>query len=476
MPIKATVPIRIAVQILQAVIARYRGIFVVFVTRVVRSILYLWRKGSKGVYYAFKLIFFQRSLVFTFAIAYIYEVVPKLLKKTLSHFYRFKFDTLHEDLASILVSPFSSDNLAIFLARLVATMNALNPLFVKMLAPLVQEKQVRFASTFMAGLTAALLNFPNFQEERIQKDRFYTFDWTLILATKAIDSVMSTVFSRIIDLPPGTSGFSDLVLCTVAVYLLMDAWFYNPEKLNPSYLKWLNKMSNIDADVLQGMRYLRDGSLNYGPASAGLPNQHHFENVARKYGKDASLGDLTIHDKLPCEVLHQFRSKSCVKHAAYTFFSQFATAFKFYGSVNLFVYTMVKKFYGNPCKIFLRTIRSSLSLTSLSTLHWCCICAVRNYHPHIYDQRFWDVMGPKIGAAVASFGIAFESAIRRSDLLTVIAPKALGTLLDSTPSEKNLWMETIVFSVSFAILVAYARSNPARLRGLIGKGFGYLIK
>lgn len=452
---------------------------------------------SKSLYkssiYTMRIVFFQRSIIITFLLAYLYEVIRRLSKNLLDHTLKLNFDSLPRDMWEILSDPLKSNRLPIFLARLIATLNALNPLMIKLLMPYIDGQNIQFVSTFLAGAISALVNFPNFQTQRVETNPYYTFNWTMVLLFKALDSCISSL-SSIAKISPQTDLCIDLALLMASIYCVMNAWYFSPEKLEPSYRKWLNKMSHTDEDLLQGLRYMRDGSLDYqhtlttttptAPLQATLPlsiqhaslqNQNHFMKFAQKYGQDAALGDLTTHKKLPCIVFHQFHCESCVKNTQHKFYTQLKTTLKLYASINLFVFVVVKKFYANPMTLILKTLRSSLILSSFTTLQCACICLVRNYHPkNIKDQKYWDLMAPKLGAAIAGIGTVFSK--NKSDLLLAIAPRSLGTFFDPKPTDSNLKLQTVLFSFSFAVLVAYGRLNPSRLKGTIGKGFGYMIK
>jgi len=84
-------------------------------------------------------------------------------------------------------------------------------------------------------------------------------------------------------------------------------------------------------------------------------------------------------------------------------------------------------------------------------------------------------LGIKIGSALAGLSVLFESAKKRQDLMLFVTPKALGTFFDAADSTKRRQLETAAFSFSFAILVAFARLSPARLRGVVGKGLSYMV-
>ncbi|KAI5951852.1 hypothetical protein KGF54_004927 [Candida jiufengensis] len=445
----------------------------------IKTVYFLYKIGLRNLNKVLRLIFYQRSIAFAFLFPYLCEVLPKTFKAVVKSILDLKFNDLPGKILEILKDPLESDRLPIFMIKLIATLNALNPLLLKALLPYVKGKHIQFVSTFLAGVIASLLNFPFFQDVKISQDRFYTFDWTLILIVKAFDTVVTSLASRDSTYFPIPSEYMDVLLAIVSSYLITNSWYFHPEKLNPSYVSWVNKMSVVDREVVEGMRYLNDGSLQYNPQDSekGSPcHQDHFINYAIKNNKNPELGDLSKHEKLPCEVLHQFRTKSCRKNAMIAFVKQFKRTFKFYAYINLFMYIVVKRFRGNIINILKKTIRSSLFISSLTTIQWCFICFIRNNHPIWKNQKFWDIFSAKIGAAFAGFGILFEYPQRRNDLLIFVTPKALGTFFNMEPTTLNKTLEVIGFSLSFATLVAFARSNPKRLRGLVGKGLSYMVK
>ncbi|KAI5968870.1 hypothetical protein CANMA_002044 [Candida margitis] len=357
--------------------------------------------------------------------------------------------------------------------RLVATLNALNPLFMKALYPYVDGEYFLFTTTFLAGLVSSLLNFPRFQQLKIEENKYYTFDWTFILVTKALDSVISATV-----LPQVSAETNDLVefsVILVSTYCVMTAWWFKPDRLSPGMVNWITKMSRIDPNIQKGMQLLNDGELDYNTQEA-LPSEDTFKIYADSKGKDPKLGDLRQQNKLPCEVLHEFTTKSCFKHTLDNFLAQFTSSLRFYSYINLFAFVFFRGFKGNLKKAFIKTIKSSLFVSSLTTIHWGCICSIRNYHPKLYNQRFWDILSIKAGSALAGLSVLFESAKRRDDLMLFVTPKALGTFFDATDSLERRKLETLAFSLSFAVLVAFARSSPTRLRGVVGKGLCYMVK
>ncbi|CAI5756477.1 unnamed protein product [Candida verbasci] len=362
------------------------------------------------------------------------------------------------------------------MAKLVALMNAFTPLCQELLLSTNAKLNVSFWSTFSSALIASFLTFPTFQIEKLKIDRHYTLDWTLILITRALDTIISSNFNTKKFVPEILKGNGDVVVFIISCFFIMVAWTFEPEKIDPGYLKWINDASMIDQEVVDGVRYMKEGTLDYSPTSK-LENQNHYVNYCLSKKQDPRLGDLTIQEKLPCYVLHQFQTKSCKTHAILRFIKEFKFSFKLYSSLNLFMFVFIKGFKGKPLKLLTKTIRSSVFLASFTTLYWIAYCFIRNNHPkNMFNQKFWDLLAPYFGSIACGFSVLIEKSNRRNELSLFLAPKALGTFVDSTPSDRNLNIEIIAFSLSFATLIAYARSNPTKLRGLVGKGLSYMIQ
>ncbi|CAD1808892.1 putative integral membrane protein [Candida parapsilosis] len=442
------------------------------IKRQLRIIVYIYRISTKNVIKAIRAIFLQRSTIVVAIFAYLCEVVPNLLKNATKHLFELKAKGFSSEAWQIIIAPLQADRSPIFMIRLVATLNAMNPIFMKLLYPYVDGEYFLFTTTFLAGLVSSILNFPRFQELKIEEDKFYTFDWTCILVTKAIDTVISTTVSPHVS--AHTNDLIDLSVILVSTYCVMTAWWFKPDKLSPQMVNWITKMTRIDPSVQKGVQELHEGTVSYTTQEAS-PEQDSFQSFAASRGKNSKLGDLTQHEKLPCEVLHEFTTHSCLKHTFDIFVSQFISSLRFYSYVNLFTFVFFRGFRGNMRKVCLKTIKSSLFVSSLTTIHWGCICFIRNHHPKWFGQKYWDILGIKIGSALAGLSVLFESAKKRQDLMLFVTPKALGTFFDAADSTKRRQLETAAFSFSFAILVAFARSSPARLRGVVGKGLSYMV-
>ncbi|RCK67086.1 hypothetical protein Cantr_03010 [Candida viswanathii] len=450
------------------------------VIRILRLIKYLTNLSIKTGIKIFRLIFVQRSTVSTFLFAYIYEVLPKLVSRFFSHLFKLDFKGYGSDVIQALSEPLDPGRLPVFMTKLVATLNAFLPIYTSILRPHIQPDQLLFFSSFCAAFTSAVLNFPSFQTEKLKQDRHYTLDWTLVLITRALDTVITSNFASMVDAKTSTlkhlDRFGDVIMFMASCYVIMETWFYEPEKLPPDYKRWIDKATAVDDEIVQGMKYLKSNQLNYDVQDQGGPQHDHFEKYCTKYGKIPSLGDPLKFDKLPCEIFHQFKTRSCLKHAVLRFWLQFKFAFKAYFAINAFVFIFVKKFRANPIRMLIKTVRSASFLGAYSAIQWGVFCYVRNNHPHWFGQRFWDVWALKAGSALSGISIMLEYPDRRDELSMYVAPKALGTFVDPEPTDKNIKMEILAFSLSFAVLIAYAKLNPAKLRGLLGKGLSFMVK
>lgn len=448
--------------------------------RIFRLIKYLTNLSIKTGIKIFRLIFVQRSTISTFIFAYIYEVVPKLLSRFFTHLFKLDFKGFSHDILLVLSDPLSPGRLPVFMTKLVATLNAFIPIYRSILISSVDPENLSFISSLCAAFTSAALNFPSFQAEKIKQDRHYTLDWTLILVTRALDTVITSNFAKLANPKSKTfkrlDQFGDVLMFMASCYVIMDTWFYEPEKLPPDYKRWVDKASAIDSEIVQGINYLKTNKLNYDLKDNGGVHHDHFEQYCIKHGKNPNYGDTGKVNKLPCEIFHQFKTKSCLRHTVYRFWLQFAFAFKAYFAINAFVFVFVKKFRGNPLRLLVNTIRSASFLGTFSGIQWGLFCYVRNNHPLWFDQRFWDIWALKLGSALSGTSILLEYPHRRDELSMFVAPKALGTFVDPEPTNKNIKLEILAFSISFAVLIAYAKLNPTKLRGILGKGLSFMVK
>jgi hypothetical protein len=80
----------------------------------------------------------------------------------------------------------------------------------------------------------------------------------------------------------------------------MRSWFYFPEKLPPSYNRWILQLARMDKRLLELLRYARTGDFVYGqkPNAEVLKMCH---GIAAGAGKDISWVEIT-HDRAVTQV------------------------------------------------------------------------------------------------------------------------------------------------------------------------------
>ncbi|EMG50649.1 putative integral membrane protein, conserved [Candida maltosa Xu316] len=237
-------------------------------TRFIRTIRLLLKISINTFSKTFKLIFVQKSVISTFLFAYIYEVVPKLISRFFRRLFNLDFKNFGNEVARILQAPLSPERLPIFMTKLVATLNAFTPIYASILEPHVSPSQIPFMSSLLAAFTSSMLNFPSFQNKKLLKnDRYYTLDWTLILVTRAVDTIITSNFSNVFKTSTRSANmagrFGDVFMFILSCFFIMDNWFYNPDKLTPDYRNWISQSGQIDEDVLVGLRKFKDGEMEY---------------------------------------------------------------------------------------------------------------------------------------------------------------------------------------------------------------------
>ncbi|KAK6465318.1 hypothetical protein DFJ63DRAFT_17526 [Scheffersomyces coipomensis] len=434
-------------------------------------------KNVKLIYYLVTKIILKQGLLSpstkkSFLIAYLLVTIPRLIKKLISLILNRKYRDIVPTTSKILTKSLQFHTFPMFVVKLISILNLSN--FI-----LKSKVRNKLVLNLISSFIAAIVTFPGYQRYIIEKqnDRYYTLDLTLTLVVRAVDTL---IFS------PYFNGVGDAFLFIASSYFIMESWFLYPNKLIPSYREWITSAANMDEEMIKGFRYMNTNEIQYLHKSEDddttsdktLPSeQDYFERFCTKYDKDPKLGDLIHQDKLPCEVIHCFSFKSCELHALYRFWRQFKFAVKLYGSINVVFWLLLRR--KKLSKYIVSTIRSSLFLATFSSLDWYGLCLTRKdwlakLFPNV-PQRTWDLLAPKVGAFLSGFSCFVESPGRRKELSLFVAPKALGTFISPKVTERNLMIETLAFSMSFAVLVAFAKHRPGRVRGLVGSALSIVF-
>jgi hypothetical protein len=417
----------------------------------------------------------QRAFIYS----YLYIVLPRVVKKITRAIEKRQDprDTL-AGLLRTLVRGLHPLKFALLMARMFATMNVLAPFLARaqQANSCPRKLRGRRLPDLVACFLAAMINFPSFQSHIIKYNRFFSLDMTLILFTRALDTVVSSYFGGKVAPLGFLLHYGDGLLFVVSSFLIMHNWFFYPDKLPPAYQRWITSAADVDQEIMHGFRSLKDGTLKYGDPNC--PNADAFKPLCTKYGKDPELASLVKHQPFSCEILHVFTTKSCELHALWRFQKGFRFAFKLYGTINLIVWLIRR---GNPKRLIFNTIRSSAFLGTFIGLYWYSLCLARNrVLPFLFPKtpvtRWDDTFAPAAGAMGCGFGCFVENEQRRKELSLFVAPRALGTLVSSEPTKRNLLIERLVFSLSFMTLVAVAKQDHKKVRGIMGKGLGQILR
>ncbi|KAK6465522.1 hypothetical protein DFJ63DRAFT_310611 [Scheffersomyces coipomensis] len=411
-----------------------------------------------------------------FLFAYIYVVLPKLIDHLIVSIKKKRWNDISPRFMKVILNAFHPNKFPVFAASLVAGINILEPIvyaiFKKHSLFKIPTRSIFFA-TLISSFISAAISFPRFQNHILGYGRYYSLDLTLLVVTRALDTALSSSLSVI--MPHYISRFGDVALFIASCTPIMFAWFYTPEKLPPAYRNWITSAANMDDELIEALRRLRDGSLVYGEHG---PYETILLPICERHNQDPSRASLIVHQPVECELVHEFKTKNCEIHALWRFVRGFSFAIKLYGPLNVLVLLFPakgSKFSARVIRAMKASVRSSVFLGAYISLYWYAVCLSRSrLLPYLFPKKprtdFDITIGPSAGAFLCGFSSLIETAQRRKELALFVAPRALGTFVPTEASKINLKIESLVFSVSLAVLVAYSRSDPSKVRGIFGKG------
>lgn len=409
-----------------------------------------------------------------FIFAYLYITLPKIIQHITTAIRKRDYQLLFPRIKKLITKAFHPFKFPMFSASLIAGINILEPLVARVLSKSKLLKggplRILFFSTFISSFLASSISFPGFQHHIIGYGRFMSLDLTLLVFSRAIDTALSSSLSAV--LPLFFQQFGDGLLFIGSCTLIMYAWFFNPHALPPAYRKWITSAATMDDELVGLLKGLHDETLKYGTKS------DYLAEYCKRYNVDPKEGDLCTRQPLKCELVHAFQTKNCELHALWRFARGFKFSFKLYGTLNLIMLLFPKRnvtMISRLQRALTLSIRSSCFLGSYIGLYWYAVCLARTrLLPKLFTQvpkTRWDkTIAPTAGAILCGFSSFIETAQRRKELALFVFPRAIGTLVPAASSERNLLIERLVFSLSMAVLVAYSKRSPSKVRGLFGKG------
>lgn len=316
-------------------------------------------------------------------------------------------------------------------------------------------------------------------------------------------------------------GLTFVFACAVIMY----NWFYHPERLPPTYVKWISNLASMDHRLLEALRcirnnkphYLQYGDRNTGPAAIDLLGSlaesmghpygwgditrlPHTRDEAKKMKKDALQNrdktQFILHGAagargrgelagLPCELVHcGIGGPNCFKNSLYRFLRAWKVCMGIYFPVHLVPRLIFGpgQFKREPVQALIKVLKGSMrSATFLSTYIasiWFMVCMARSMVlPRLFPNvsfRYWDSgLGPILGSWTCGWSVFIEEKRKRAEMALYVAPRALFALAEmakpgwlSKGQKSALQAERLLFGMSVGIVIAAAKHRPEVLRGL----------
>lgn len=268
------------------------------------------------------------------------------------------------------------------------------------------------------------------------------------------------------------STLTDSSIFASSCALIMWAWIYTPDRLPPSYNKWIKSAAAVDQRLLTALRRVRFGEMKYGLETG---QAHVLQGMCKDYNLPLDYGDPVKSIPFPCEIVHMGVGKSCEKHALSRWVRSFIWAFSTYLPLNLILTlrTPSKKRFRHALE---SSARSSAFLGTFIALYYYGICLARTrVGPRILGtsiprrQQIDSGICIGSGCAFCGWSVLIETAGRRKELGLFVAPRALATLFPRRYIWENQWRETLAFAVSTAVVFTCVGERPERVRGVLGK-------
>lgn len=316
-----------------------------------------------------------------------------------------------------------------------------------------------------------------------------SLDITLFALVRALDVVIGSIWGQ---LPAKTRSrlrfvprASPTLLFCFSATTIMQAWFYAPSRLPPTYNTWISAAAGLDRRLLLALRHARYGTWVYGK-DTGMAQL--LGSLCHDLGLPEELGDPATTIPVPCELVHMGCGKSCEKHAAVRFWRSWLFAAKMYTPLQLFVVARHVRKSARPgnrfagltppvlLKAFENMARSSAFLGAFVALFYYGVCLSRTrLGPKLFSYstitpQMWDsglcVLG---GCLLCGTSILVEQSRKQLEVLFFVLPRAAATWFPRRYLPEHRWKEHLTFALSAAILLTTAQYDPSRVRGVFGQ-------
>lgn len=411
-----------------------------------------------------------------FIFAYLYISIPRIFFNVLRLVKKRRHKEIPLSVFNTLRSACRPTKFPALAAKLMLQINATEPLIYRafhLLRYPLNPRRRLFLSTLLAAFFSALTHFKSFQNPDSIYSRQISLDLTLLVVTRAVDTVVASSFKKV-----GGDKYAligDGALFIVSSALIMYSWFYQPSRLPTAYRNWITSAASMDDEFVTLLRDVKNKKVVYGERG---PGEHLLEGFCKRYNQPVEKGSLYLNQPLSCECVHAFVTPNCELHALWRFCRGFNFSMKLYGSINFVMVLLNRRkpnFGKNLLLAIINACRSSCFLGSFIALCWYGVCLGRTrllprLFPGVPMTRWDDTIAVACGCALCGFSCFVDTPRRRKELALFVAPRAVGTLVSSEPSERALWLERLAFAMSMAVLVAFVKKDASSVRGIFGKG------
>ncbi|TFK57302.1 hypothetical protein OE88DRAFT_1715986 [Heliocybe sulcata] len=338
-----------------------------------------------------------------------------------------------------------------------------------------------------------------------------TLDLTLLMFVRAMDvGVQACLLKYANSASPGKEQeakerrrklirHSDALLFWMSSARIMWCFFYQPERLPRSYVKWITSLADIDSRLVYTLRAIRSRDWVYGKKSPKL-----LTSMAEDIGIPKSWGDaarLPPHGGpaadhawkalgvpgrtgvggLPCEIVHGgMDRKSCTANATRRGAKAFLEALAIYLPVHFLPMIVTRPSALLKLSTLLRrllsALRSATFLSAFVSSIWLSVCLTRTLllarlFPSV-SHNFWD--GPygciMAGCLACGSSIWIEEGRRRGEMALYVLPRAVRSCLSDgwvrSGNKSTMIAERLAFVLSLSTLLTTAVHRPDVLRGL----------
>ncbi|THV04945.1 hypothetical protein K435DRAFT_746322 [Dendrothele bispora CBS 962.96] len=288
---------------------------------------------------------------------------------------------------------------------------------------------------------------------------------------------------------------------------IMWCFFYEPQRLPRSYVKWINSLASVDSRLLRALQLIRERKWSYIHGSPSHPSL--LTSMAADLKLPARWGDplvipafgsdegnkiwesLGVKSRagvggIPCEIVHGGVGStfglagSCTANATLRGMTAFVEAFAIYFPVHLLPILLTRpRALLRPhraSRILVSSLRSSAFLSAFISLFWSSVCITRTtglarLFPSI-SHDFWD--GPYgcilAGCLMCGSSIWIEHGHRRGEMALYVLPRAIRACIPfnwiKNPKARAMAFERLAFVLSLSSLLTASRHHPEALRGV----------